>query len=949
MLHVKLGNQSPRGLGRPVWLLVVIVSLLSAVHAVQARELLTAGGFERGASGWEPWHCKGAGAQGVSYSSSKDTRPGSAGKRSLQIETSKSFICTNWLRRSVYGVEGGKRYRISIWYKIVAGGGPDGPLNNMIARDLKNDTNQDRNDLQFDMTVDGAWKHTSVDFTAEASTTPEDFYRMMVQSAPRDDGGKGGIIRVDDFSLWDLASGPADDHAGPKEEDDVLAQLLQLDGGGAQAKRSGAVQAGILDGFPYLRNEQVIYLWDKTGNGAGLLRMRDLRSGRQLLATDQTKATFWKIDAKNTDAEALSIQSAGLPCEANFDATDGEAILTFAWQRPDMRVQVQARLQTGERLARSRMTVAIEGQTVGLQTVTFPVITGIKPLTKQGKEDRILVSQARGTDIPSPLVSGEPARYAYPISMNLQMGALLGDGMGLYFGEEDGQANEKYLSWTPDEARGTLTYAMAHPVLGWGGDELVTVYSSPGDVVMGPFEGDWFDAARIYRRWAITAPWCAKGLIHQREDYPQWLARLPYWSDGALRDKQYIDIEYAKHDFFGMPESLVHDYYYTFGFRHHDRNPEYLPPRIGTVKYKQLVKDLKDRGIRVIPYFIGWLWNMTTESYRVEEGHKSAMLGKSGDILWTWAGGDDPQAAMCPATQQWRDKVTSVSKEYIGKYGHSGVYYDYFTVHQADCFDKSHGHPIGGGNYWTKSVHELYEQVRRECRKIDPQLMLCAENAGEWCIDVLDTVYEAGPDSDTPIYLAVYHGYSQIFSGGLTNRYTPPYIGRQWLMGCQNGWLHQEYAIATSPEPTYRRVGPYYKKLIRCHWEFARPYLGYGEMLRPPVIKGAFPTIRVPHYAPPYSVEAVEGSAWRASDGSVGIFFLNYDDIMDHEFTWTVDLNEIAGITADQKVRVTRWIPGPPDSPGGEQVIGEWMGGVVGTTMPIESWGMIALKLEVVR
>ena len=91
--------------------------------------------------------------------------------------------------------------------------------------------------------------------------------------------------------------------------------------------------------------------------------------------------------------------------------------------------------------------------------------------------------------------------------------ALLGDGMGLYFGEEDEQANEKHLCWTPDEADGTLTYSVVHPVLGWGGDEPVTAYRSPGDVVMGPFQGDWFDAARIYRRWAITAPWCAKGLI----------------------------------------------------------------------------------------------------------------------------------------------------------------------------------------------------------------------------------------------------------------------------------------------------------------------------------------------------------------------------------------------------------------------------------------------------
>jgi hypothetical protein len=724
--------------------------------------------------------------------------------------------------------------------------------------------------------------------------------------------------------------------------DEVLAKLLEIKAA-ADAKISQGVEAGILDGFAYLRNKQAIYLWDKPENGAGLLQLYLRRSGKQLLAVDQSRARLWEIDTKTPEGQARSFDNGQVPCEVSFAAADGEAKLTFDWRPPNMHVRVQARLTRGESVARLRMTIDTRGQTLGLQTVTFPIIAGITPLTGEEKQDKILLARHRGTILPSPLVSGEPIKYAYPIEMNLQMGALLGDGMGLYVGEEDELANEKILSWTPDEAATSLTCSLAHPVLGWGGDDLVTSYSSPGDVVIGPFQGDWFDAARIYRQWAITAPWCAKGLIHEREDYPQWLARLPYWTNGALRDKEYVDQEYAKHEYFDFGEALVHDYFYTFGFLHHDRNPEYLPPRIGTVAYKRLVKDLKKRGVRVIPYYIGWLWNMTTESYRVEEGEKSAMLGESGDILWTWAGGDDPQASMCPATQQWRDKVTSVSKDYIGKYGHSGVYYDYFANHCADCWNKNHGHPIGGGNYWSSSVHGLFEQVRSECRKIDPQLMLCCENVAEWCIDVIDSFYEAGPNSDTPVMLAVYHGYMQIFSGGLTNKYTPPYIGRQWLMGCQNGWTHQEYAMATSDEPVLRRVGPYYKNLIKCRSEFALPYLGYGEMLRPPEIKGKLPSIPVTDYDTPYAVNAVEGSAWRASDGSVGIFFLNYDDQADFEFTWTKDLNEIAGISKDQKVNVTRW------TPEGEQVIGQWNGGVIGKTMNIESWGMIALKLEVVQ
>ena len=94
-------------------------------------------------------------------------------------------------------------------------------------------------------------------------------------------------------------------------------------------------------------------------------------------------------------------------------------------------------------------------------------------------------------------------------------------------------------------------------------------------------------------------------------------------------------------------------------------------------------------------------------------------------------------------------------------------------------------------------------------------------------------------------------------------------------------------------------------------------------------------------YGGAFPVKAVGGSAWRASDGTVGLFFLNYDKT-EHEFTWTQDLNEIAGIGAEQELEVTRW------TTEGEKVIGRWKGGVVSKKMGIEPWGLIALKLEVI-
>ena len=955
-------KDEPRFITVAWWLVVLIMPLLAMTNAADGRELLAHGDFETGESAWEQWHCKGAGAVGVVYSSSDDTRPDSTGKRSLQIDTTDTFTCDNWIKRPVYGLRGDGKYRFSIWYKIVAGGNPDGPIESVIVRNMKNDTNQDRLDLYFDMTVDGQWKYVAGEFTAEATTTPEDFYRMMVHPNVRGKGGKGGIIRLDDFSLWDLDPLPVAPHPyapsygnpelvskpvpaeppvvmNPTMADKALAKLMSK-AADAKAKRSGKVEAGILDGFPYLRNEQVIYLWSGTENGGGILRIRDLRSGKQLLRVAASEATLWKLDLKRSDGERLSYENAGMPCKVKFAARKGEGKLSFTWPLADVRVKVETRLRSGESLARSRIQVKARNGGPGLVTVTFPVLTGLLPFTKGGESDQILSTNAMGEVKKSPLVSGETLNYKYPLA-SMQFTALMGNGQGLYCAEEDGQANRKYFIWTPDAESGRLAFSIAHPVLNWGAKALVREYRSPGDIVVGPFQGDWFDAARIYREWALTAPWCRKGPIYQRADYPQWLVKLAYWTGNRLRDGGNIEVEDLHRNFYDVPESAIcHDYGWMSDVYDHDTNPDYLPPRIGSKRYIQLVQELQAKNIRVVPYVIGWLWNTATESYRMEDAeHKGGLLMEQGIVPVTYAGSHDLSAAMCPATKLWRRKMVELSKKLVGKYGVDGVYFDYFTNHTEDCFNTDHGHPIAGGDYWSKGVHELYEEVRRECKKLNPEVMLCAEDTAEFCIDVLETVHTSGVDTNTPVYFAVYHDYTQVF-GGVANCSTPQTIGRWWMMGTQNGRNNVMPWLAVG---IHGDMGFYYRDLLRCHDQFARPYLGYGEMLRPPRIEGNLPVLpgtACGQYEPAFPVKAVEGSAWRAPDGTVGLFFLNYDKATEHAFTWTQDLNEIAEIGADRKLKVTRW------TPAGEEVVGEWAGGVLTRTMTIEPWGLIALKLE---
>ena len=45
----------------------------------------------------------------------------------------------------------------------------------------------------------------------------------------------------------------------------------------------------------------------------------------------------------------------------------------------------------------------------------------------------------------------------------------------------------------------------------------------PYNVVIGTFQGDWHDAAEIYRNWAEKQPFCPEKLA-KRKDCPKWIS-----------------------------------------------------------------------------------------------------------------------------------------------------------------------------------------------------------------------------------------------------------------------------------------------------------------------------------------------------------------------------------------------------------------------------------------
>ena len=53
-----------------------------------------------------------------------------------------------------------------------------------------------------------------------------------------------------------------------------------------------------------------------------------------------------------------------------------------------------------------------------------------------------------------------------------------------------------------------------------------------------PFEGDWFDAATIYKEWVLpNADWTKPGKLIDRQDIPGWAFNITTWLMSIGPDK----------------------------------------------------------------------------------------------------------------------------------------------------------------------------------------------------------------------------------------------------------------------------------------------------------------------------------------------------------------------------------------------------------------------------
>jgi hypothetical protein len=298
--------------------------------------------------------------------------------------------------------------------------------------------------------------------------------------------------------------------------------------------------------------------------------------------------------------------------------------------------------------------------------------------------------------------------------------------------------------------------------------------------------------------------------------------------------------------------------------------PHYFPAKPG---FPEAVRDLQASGVYVMPYINGRLWDTHDRGVEDFEFTRRALpaatkdeQGKPYIEMYGSKESDGSRvqlATMCPTTELWRSTMRETVLRLFNECGVKGVYMDQIAAAKPQlCFDRTHGHPLGGGHWWTEGYWSLLESIRRT-KPADR--MLTTECNAEPYTQVFDgyLTWHWQYDGQVPVFPAVYGGAIQMF--GRAYRGGPSKdlalrmkAGQQLVYGEQIGWLDPDVVHEKGNAEFLRRV-------VRLRHTLRR-YFYAGEMARPPRLQGAIPRVTADwqwsgHW--PVTTDALLAGAWR--------------------------------------------------------------------------------------
>jgi hypothetical protein len=457
---------------------------------------------------------------------------------------------------------------------------------------------------------------------------------------------------------------------------------------------------------------------------------------------------------------------------------------------------------------------------------------------------------------------------------------------GLYFGAHDPKASIKTLKASSNAGSINLSIESPAPNKTLAGND----WDFPGEFELDAYQGDWYDAALLYKDW-----------VYRKADYrppvnrPERAKRLGNISVWAVQNIN-ADIHYGNghtreelgNNLEGLRRALsTNSQPVTLGMYwlsiHGADNEHNMPQLYPSNDTQYLVNRFKGQGVLTMLYGNGYLYDLnianpdeTVPAFSEVKKYAAKTIDGS---LYTqgWAG--HTFAIMCSTQKAWQNILANVHGKYVVPTEPSGIFLDQITASTpVQCYDKSHGHPLGGGHYWRDGYKKLIEGVRS---KYSAGTYVISEAVNDSLMDTLDG-YEVQNamyliNNQVPAMQVVYGGKVQFIGpSSSAGSYNPNANSEDlygmsayaFALGSTQGYFYAQL-------PNNSRAVNYVRKLARLR-EKLKSYISFGEMKRPLILDGGIPETMIHRGAASATISAIQIGAWSTEDKhSIAIVFIN--------------------------------------------------------------------------
>ncbi len=665
-----------------------------------------------------------------------------------------------------------------------------------------------------------------------------------------------------------------------------LAAAKQLEAQGRYEAAIAATEGRLPEQWVSLTAGDLALSFERTDGGLSMLQLADLAKQQQLLATKPLPLFQTTLRNAETKEEIQLAADAGW---SEFEAKTGDNDLTILqWKNPiDKRLDGMAIRTTALPNADfHRFTWDLQIENVpkpwGVRRTVFPQVA----LAQPGPDAEVFFPRGAG-EIKSGVWS-EAFRFTgtYPSGwMTMPYMAVYdrGAGTGLYTAIHDPLGSTKDLLAESRPLDRAIDLSYDHPAADMG--QPGVGFDLEGTAVWQLLRGDWFDASVIYREWVRQqACWYPKLGPEGREDTPLWMRELSCWALASGTSEQVVQPTMEFQQAIGLPVGV---HWYNWHVIPFDNDyPHYFPTKDG---FTEGVAELQSNNVFVMPYINGRLWDTRDRGTDVFEfddvARPAATKDEAGEPYTEMYGSKETDesrvslAAMCPTTDLWKSKVREIVLRLMNECGVRGVYIDQVAAAKPQlCFDASHGHPLGGGHWWTEGYWDLLAKIYAD---MPEECMLTTECNAEPYTHRFDgyLTWHWQYDGQVPAFPAVYGGAIQMFGrayrGGPTKDLALRMkAGQQLVYGEQIGWLSPGVTKEPDNMAFLRQVVHLRHKLI--------DYFVKGEMARPPRLEGEVPQVTADWQWSgvwPVTTDAVLTGAWRLpGQNRAVLIFVNVSD-----------------------------------------------------------------------